>query len=334
MLCYYDFFFLQCTRMKKLAQPKPSQLRYPDRRSVYWLDHLPPHKTGSITKTGTLHLFCLFTNLSCRVLTFFVVHLLGSFLYSSMSLALISFPALFLPSLSFFISSISSGVYLPFLPSASVTPFSLLSLLSFMRSPALPPLSSSLPSLLMFFFSLQRLSPTWEVSEWALQAVASDRLCSLAHPRASAAGWQLDRPLLAPLNRATQTAVATSRICQLAQPRRRLALEGSGHKSKPEPISHEPYRASAHIELLATPKHDHPKFRGERPVCWLVSRAARSHVADQRLLELSSPKERKALFEGYDPYRVSRAARSASPSPRIQQLSLPLPRKCSSRQEG
>nr|XP_029136301.1 testicular haploid expressed gene protein-like [Labrus bergylta] len=237
-----------CTRMKKLAQPKPNQLRYPDRH----------------------------------------------------------------PFLSF-ISSLIHALTCPPPP----------------PPPRLFPTFSS-----HVFFSLQRLSPTWEVSEWALQAVASDRLCSLAHPRAPAAGWQLDRPLLAPLNRATRTAVATSRICQLAQPRRRLALEGSGHKSKPEPNSHVPYRASAHIELLATPKHDHPKFRGERPVCWLVSRAARSHVADQRLLELSSPKERKALFEGYDPYRVSRAARSASPSPRIQQLSLPLPRKCSSRQEG
>lgn len=162
------------------------------------------------------------------------------------------------------------------------------------------------------------------------------------------------------LNRATQTAVATSRICQLAQPKRRPVLEGSGHKSKPVPMTHLPCKASAHIELLASrffltpcgvldqvlhcfcslfdpiasvfaaPKHDHPGFEGERSVCWLVSRAARHYNASQRLLELSSPKERKALFEGYDPYTVSRAARSASPSPRIRQLCLPLPRKCSS----
>lgn len=162
------------------------------------------------------------------------------------------------------------------------------------------------------------------------------------------------------MNRATQTAVATSRICQLAQPKRRLVLEGSGHKSKPVPMTHLPCKASAHIELLASrffltpcsvldqvlhcfcslfdliasvsaaPKHDHPGFKGERSVCWLVSRAARNYNASQRLLELSSPKERKTLFEGYDPYTVSRAARSASPSPRIRQLCLPLPRKCSS----
>ncbi|XP_036928214.1 theg spermatid protein [Acanthopagrus latus] len=233
------------TRTQRLAQPKPDRLRYPDRRSVYWLDELPPEKTGSTTKAELSHRW-----------------------------------------------------------------------LELSRSKK--------------FYTQVTLSPTWEVSERALRAVASNRLCSLAQPRAPVAGWRPDRTLLAPLNRATQTAVATSRICQLAQPKRRLVLEGSGHKSKPVPMTHLHCKASAHIELLATPKHDHPGFEGERAVCWLVSRAARNYNASQRLLELSSPKERKALFEGYDPYTVSRAARSASPSPRIRQLCLPLPRKCSS----
>ena len=83
--------------------------------------------------------------------------------------------------------------------------------------------------------------------------------------------------------------------------------------------------------FFSAPKHEHPRFEGGRSVCWPVSRAARSYVAGERLLELSLPKARKALFEGYDPYIVSRAARSASPSPRIQELSMPLPRKCSSK---
>ncbi|XP_070835933.1 sperm microtubule associated protein 2 [Chaetodon trifascialis] len=231
------------TRTQRLARPKPNRLRHPDRRSVYWLDELPPDTTGSTTKTE------------------------------------------------------------------------------------LTPRWSELCRSKKFCTQVT-ISPVWEVSEWALRAVASSRLCSLAQPRAPAAGWQPDRPLLAPLNRATQTSVPTSRICQLAQPKRRPAQEG--HKSKPVPVTHTPCKASAHIELLAIPKRDHPKFEGERSVCRLVSRAARNYVASQRVLELSSPKERKALFEGYDPYMVSWAARSASPSPRIQQLCLPLPRKCSS----
>lgn len=157
------------------------------------------------------------------------------------------------------------------------------------------------------------------------------------------------------MNRGTQTAVATSRICQLAQPKRRPVLEGCSPKSKPLPLTHIPYKPSAHIELLASryfnclsivalfyllydiiafmfsaPKHDHPKFEEQRSVCWPVSRAARNCSASHRLLELCGPKKRMALFEGYDPNIVSRAARSASPSPRIQQLCLPLPRKCAS----
>ncbi|XP_053191106.1 theg spermatid protein [Scomber japonicus] len=221
------------TPIQQLAQPKPNRLRYPDRRSVYWLDELPPKTTSPTTKI---------------------------------------------------VSSPSS-----------------------------------------------RLSPEWDVSEWALRAVPSERLCSLAKPRQTAVGWQPDRSLLFPLSRATQKAVATSRICQLAQPKRKQVTGGSGHKPRPVPMTHMPCRASAHIELLATPKHEHPKFEGERSVCWPISRASRNYIASQRLLELSSPKERKALFEGYNPYIVSRAARSASPSPRIQQLCLPLPRKCCSK---
>ncbi|XP_034714873.1 theg spermatid protein [Etheostoma cragini] len=237
------------TRVQMLSQPKPNRLRYPDRHSVYWLDQLPPEKTGSTTKT-------------------------------------------------------------------ELTP----RWLELCRSRK--------------FYTQVTISPVWKVSEWALKAVPSNRLCSLAQPRNPAVGWQQDHLLLAPLSRGTRTAVATSRICQLAQPKRRVLLEGSGPKPKPVPMTHIPCKASAHIELLATPKFDHPKFEGERSVGWPVSRAARNYVASPRLHELSGPKERKALFEGYNPYIVSLAARSASPSPRIQQLCLPLPRKCSSNYDG
>ncbi|XP_038584990.1 theg spermatid protein [Micropterus salmoides] len=233
------------TWTEKLSQPKPNRLRYPDRRSVYWLDKLPPEKTGSTNKTE------------------------------------------------------------------------------------LTPRWSELCRSKKFYTQVA-LSPIWEVSEWALRAVASNRLCSLAQPQAPTVVWQPNRPPLVPLNRATQTAVATTRICQLAQPKQRLVHQGSGHKSKPVPMIHLPCKASAHIELLATPKHDHPKFEGERSVCWLVSKAARNYSASKRIHELSSPKDRKVPFEGYDPYIVSQAARSASPSPRILQLCLPMPRKCSS----
>ncbi|XP_053700586.1 theg spermatid protein [Synchiropus splendidus] len=176
---------------------------------------------------------------------------------------------------------------------------------------------------------LLRPSPVWPVSPRALQAVPSERLCKLAQPKTPAAGWQPELPLLTPLSRATQTAMASPRTCHLAQPKRRQALSDliPGPEAKPSGT----YRASAHTELLASPKLQHPKYRCERSPLWPVSRAARSYTASPRVLELSGPRERKDPSEGQDTAAVSRAALSASPSARIRQLSLPLPRKCSSK---
>ncbi|XP_056282753.1 sperm microtubule associated protein 2 [Pseudoliparis swirei] len=246
------------TRIRRLAQPKPDRLGYPDRRSVYWLDRLPPERTGSTTRTGT-GLHCVLH-----------VHTFPSLLFCD------------------------------------------------------PECCCCL------------CSPVWEVSEPALRAVASDRLSRLARPRTPAAAWQPERPLLAALNTGTQTVVATSRICQLARPRsRRPVLETSGPQPKVVTSTRIAYKASAHIELLATPKRDHPKFEGERrSACWSVSRAARRAAAGRRLLELSCPKERTALFQGYDPYAVSPAALAADPSARVRQLCLPLSRKCSAHYDG
>ncbi|XP_017274428.1 theg spermatid protein [Kryptolebias marmoratus] len=183
------------------------------------------------------------------------------------------------------------------------------------------------------FYNQVVISPIWEVSRWALRAVPSERLCVLAQPRAPAAGWQPARPLPSPLSSGAQTAVASSRVCQLAQAKKRREVQGaSGYRPKPRPATHLPSKTSAHIELLAAPKQTHRKWEGARSVRWPVSRAARSCMATQRLVELARPKTRPALFEGHDPYAVSQAALSASPSPRIQELCLPLPRKCSSRE--
>ncbi|KAK2826465.1 hypothetical protein Q5P01_020679 [Channa striata] len=225
------------TRTQRLAQPKPNRLRHPDRRSVYWLDEIPPQKTGPTTSIDL--------------------------------------------------------------------------------SPRWLELTRS-----------KKQSPVWQVSAWALRAVPSERLCSLAQPRVPVAGWQPDRPLLVPSN--TDSSGLFTYL-PTGPPKKQPVPGDSGHKADSVSMVHLPYRASAHTGLLATPKGEHPSFKEERSVWWPVSRAARNHVASQRVVELSVPKERKALFEGYDPYVVSRAARSASPSPRTQQLCLPLPRKCSSK---
>ncbi|XP_037551245.1 theg spermatid protein [Nematolebias whitei] len=146
------------------------------------------------------------------------------------------------------------------------------------------------------FYNQVVISPIWEVSRWALRAEPSERLCVLAQPRGPAAGWQPERPLPTPVSKTRQKiSLARSYFCQ-------------------------------------SPKQNHHQWEGARPACWPVSRAARSCVASQRLVQLSCPKTRTALCAGYDPNVVSRAALSARPSPRIQELSLPLPRKCTSRE--
>nr|XP_029505054.1 testicular haploid expressed gene protein-like isoform X2 [Oncorhynchus nerka] len=229
------------TRMVQLAQPKPNLLRFPDRRSVYWLDELPPERNGSTT------MFELTPHWS---------QLCGR-------------------------KRLNSG------------------------------------------FEQSRSSPQWEVSVAALSAYPSNRVCSLALPRLPTAGWVSDRPLLASLSRAVRTAVASPRVCQLACPKRRQGLY-SPHSSKTSLAPPHPAATSSRLQLLAIPKSDHPQYAQDRPVIWPVRKA----VASERVQVLSRPNQRKALFQGYNPYTVTLAARSASASPRLQELCLPLPRKC------
>ncbi|XP_067308914.1 sperm microtubule associated protein 2 [Pseudorasbora parva] len=46
--------FIMGTRTDRLAQPKPNMLRFPDRRSVYWLDELPTRSKNISTTTFEL----------------------------------------------------------------------------------------------------------------------------------------------------------------------------------------------------------------------------------------------------------------------------------------
>ncbi|XP_056151390.1 sperm microtubule associated protein 2 [Lampris incognitus] len=116
---------------------------------------------------------------------------------------------------------------------------------------------------------------------------------------------------------------ASHRLCALALPR----CPAAGWQPD-RPILASVSSTKALLKTKQAPKHEHPMYSRERPMSWHIPRAARNAVASKRVVELSCPKERKALFEGYNPYIVSQAARSAQPSPRLQELCLPLPRKC------
>ncbi|XP_023209086.1 testicular haploid expressed gene protein isoform X1 [Xiphophorus maculatus] len=172
-----------------------------------------------------------------------------------------------------------------------------------------------------------RLAPKTKLSKWALHAFPSERLCQLAQPRPHATGWQPELPLPTPVSKASLTAVASPRICKLAQPRMRCPEPEPNNKSEPRPITH---LTSIHLSMLASefPRAEHPLYQRHRSACWPVSISARNYIPSKRLLELSCPKIRKDVYDGYDPFVVSHAALCVNPSPRTLQLSVPLPRKC------
>lgn len=119
-----------------------------------------------------------------------------SLFFYSVLVSLICHPTHFLPSSFLFPLSSSPSMILEIFITSPHLSFCATSCQCF-HSPFF--LSSPLPHPL---FSFLRLSPIWEVSEHALRAVASSRLCSLAQPRAPVAGWRQDRLPLAPVSNA------------------------------------------------------------------------------------------------------------------------------------
>ncbi|XP_017552549.1 theg spermatid protein [Pygocentrus nattereri] len=234
------------TRIDQLARPKPNLLKFPDRRSVYWLDELPPSLNSSST-------------------------------------------------------------------AFDLTP----------RWSKLAESKKLIPN-----FEDNRQSPGWKLSAAVLKARPSDRVCALALPRMPAAGWQPDRPLLPTVSVAVRTAKANAWICQLARPRKMCAAMTQFCSSEISPSVPSLAKPSPRTHLLATPKQDHPQYCPDRPVSWPVAKPALEAVASERLQVLATPRLRKPLFEGFDPYRVSSAARAATASPRLQELALPPARRC------
>ncbi|XP_072525065.1 sperm microtubule associated protein 2 [Salminus brasiliensis] len=231
------------TRIDRLAQPKPNLLKFPDRRSVYWLDQLPAKSNSSTT-------------------------------------------------------------------AFDLTP-------QWFQLTQSKKLSTQLDN---------SRSPEWKVSAAALKACPSERVCALALPRMPADGWQPDRPLLPILNKTVKTAMANTRICQLAQPK--MSCSTMTQTCSSSEISLSSAKPSSRTHILAKPKQHHPQYSPDRPVSSPVTRCVLEAVASERLEMLATPKPRKPLFEGFDPYKVSSAARAATASPRLQELALPPTRRC------
>ncbi|CAL8301663.1 unnamed protein product [Boreogadus saida] len=195
--------------------------------------------------------------------------------------------------------------------------------------------------------SPDRRSPVWRVSEGALRACASQRVCALAQPRPPAVGWLPDRP--------PPPSVRVKGGAPLSQPRLRprVGATDGGPRLRPRveatdggprlrprveagqgfrtpPIARKMAAATPRVEQLATPKRTPPGYLCGRPSSWPVPGSVRRAVPSLRVRELASPRQREALFQGYDPYAISAGALLAKPSPRLQELALPLPRKCRS----
>ncbi|KAL7842346.1 hypothetical protein SRHO_G00240350 [Serrasalmus rhombeus] len=206
------------TRIDQLARPKPNLLKFPDRRSVYWLDELPPSSNSSSTAFD--------------------------------------------------------------------------------------------------------LTPRWS------KLAESKKLIPHFEDNRQSPGWKPDRPLLPTVSVAVRTAKANAWICQLARPRKMRAAMTQLCSSEISPSVPSLAKPSPRTHLLATPKQDHPQYCPDRPVSWPVAKPALEAVASERLQVLATPRLRKPLFEGFDPYRVSSAARAATASPRLQELALPPARRC------
>ncbi|KAI4880626.1 hypothetical protein NFI96_021167 [Prochilodus magdalenae] len=89
--------------------------------------------------------------------------------------------------------------------------------------------------------------------------------------------------------------------------------------------------AAARVLYVKAPKQDHPQYCPDRPISWPVPKSVLEAVASERLQVLATPRLRKPLADGFDPYKVSPAARAATASPRLQELALPPARRCRTR---
>ncbi|XP_069042078.1 sperm microtubule associated protein 2 [Lepisosteus oculatus] len=202
------------SRIEALARPKPNLLKYPDRRSVYWLDALPSEKNGPTTfaLSPRLSQLCQFRRLNSsfqedRPSPVWTVSTAALRALPSERLQVLARPQA--PSLHWMpdrplVSEVSEAV-LRAVPSARVCQL------------AQP----------------KRLAPLWasaetsgdpSLSEAPRCAGVSPRIDLLATPKAEHRLYRPDRDVAWPVPRSARAAVASDRLLVLAKPRARRAL--------------------------------------------------------------------------------------------------------------
>ncbi|XP_075707236.1 sperm microtubule associated protein 2 [Rhinoderma darwinii] len=174
-----------------------------------------------------------------------------------------------------------------------------------------------------------RSSPIWPVKTSALHVVPSPRLEKLAQAKSYSQEWLEDRPVYSMVTEAAKRASASPRTVQLAKPKDCAAhtLPSTPTNHKVEGNSEKVVAPTARTEALAVPKMEHPQYQHDLTVQWHVPASALKTQASDKVCQLAKPKTRKAIFEGYDPYRISPAAKHADASPRIIELCAPPARR-------
>ncbi|MEE6487444.1 hypothetical protein FKM82_014903 [Ascaphus truei] len=172
-----------------------------------------------------------------------------------------------------------------------------------------------------------RTSAMWPVSAPALLAVLSPRMEQLAQARGLSREWREDRSVYSTVTEGAKLACATPRTMQLAKPKNHST------SSRPETHSNQSSRSeksvgyTARTETLALPKTEHPLYQHDMPIQQQISTFTLHTKASDRVCQLATPKPRKAVFEGYNPYTISAAAKHAEASSRILELCVPPARK-------
>ncbi|XP_036409741.1 theg spermatid protein [Megalops cyprinoides] len=285
------------TRIEELAKPKPDLLKYPDRRSVYWLDELPKKSKRSTT---CFELTPRWFHLTQRK-TLHPGFQQNSILHASSHI--IPSP---LPPAPF----VSAQTALCLTPALSSLSLRLVLRPSPMWEVNAAALTASASDRVCSLAAHRLPAAGWEpdrplldtLSAAVRSAVPTDRICQLAHPKKV--------ETLPPRN----VLWSSSPGLQPRTPSARIHLLAS--------------ECPASLHFCGLPKPVHPGYHLDRPVSWPVPAPVREAVVSDRVRLLAQPKPRVALFEGFNPFRVRQSARNAQASPRILELSVPLPRKC------
>ncbi|XP_073516751.1 sperm microtubule associated protein 2 isoform X1 [Phyllobates terribilis] len=171
-----------------------------------------------------------------------------------------------------------------------------------------------------------RPSPIWQVKSSALQAIPSPRLEKLAQAKSISQEWMEDRPVYSMVSEAAKSSSASPRTVELAKPKDRadhfMSSTTKSHQEEGNVVT-----PTARTEALAVPKMEHHQYHHDLEVPRHVPASALHTEASDRVCQLAKPKARKAIFEGFDPFRISPAAKHANASSRIIELCTPPARR-------